>query len=588
MREIFDCEFATRCRLPIVCFVAALAWGAPVRAQFAPGSAAQVPQGSPIPRILPPAPLEVAPRLETPTPSQTESEAPNVPVRIAGVTVNGATAYPQAELATLTAGLVGPAVPLPRVEAARQSILALYRRDGYVLTTVAASVDAHNQLRFTITEGYIADVKLEGDIGPAGTQVLRFLHHLTKTRPIDALTLERWLLLAQDVPGISVRAVLRPSTEEPGALTLVAQVSRQALSGLFTSDNRGFRQTGPEQFLSVLDANSFTSLGERTELSIYHTYNNTQTFGQAASEFFIGGSGLRLRLYSGAGPAIPSGDLRAAGYDGFTTIFGAQATYPLIRSRAQTLNIYGAFDGLETNIKELGGAGPDGRVSFDSLRILRAGADYALEDLLLGGDRTGVNSASLRLSKGLHILGATSNDEPDPGRVGEKTDFFKANAEISRTQTLFRPYEGASVALFGLVAGQVSDSVLPPAEKFFLGGLRYNRGYYSGEVTGDNALVFSTEIQFNTSFSLQAFGMPVDLGMQYYGFYDYGETWENQKLDPNRHLSSAGIGVRTTVTQYTEFDVEGVERFTREPQDSLSTVSPLKGQALYWRVLARF
>ncbi len=42
-----------------------------------------------------------------------------------------------------------------------------------------------------------------------------------------------------------------------------------------------------------------------------------------------------------------------------------------------------------------------------------------------------------------------------------------------------------------MVSGQVSDSVLPASEKFFLGGLRYDRGYYSGEVTGDNAVVFS-------------------------------------------------------------------------------------------------
>jgi len=46
--------------------------------------------------------------------------------------------------------------------------------------------------------------------------------------------------------------------------------------------------------------------------------------------------------------------------------------------------------------------------------------------------------------------------------------------------------------------------------------------------------------------------------------------------------------VRATITQFSEFDVEGVQRFTRQPQASLSNVSPLKGQAIHWRVLARF
>ena len=45
-----------------------------------------------------------------------------------------------------------------------------------MLTTVRAT-EATGVLRFDVIEGRIADVKLEGDIGPAGTQVLRFLNH---------------------------------------------------------------------------------------------------------------------------------------------------------------------------------------------------------------------------------------------------------------------------------------------------------------------------------------------------------------------------------------------------------------------------
>ena len=76
-------------------------------------------------------------------------------------------------------------------------------------------------------------------------QCLRFLNRLTEKQPIDSLTLERYLLLAQDVPGVSVRAVLEPSSDQPGALNLIAQVSRQAVSGMATIDNRAFNQTGP-------------------------------------------------------------------------------------------------------------------------------------------------------------------------------------------------------------------------------------------------------------------------------------------------------------------------------------------------------
>lgn len=551
-----------------------------------------VPQGSPLPRILPPTPPDVAPGPQLQPLPDPASVAPGSTVRVNSTAVVGATVYPSDLLSGLTGGLVGPSVPLSQVERARQALLSRYRTDGYVLTTVRADVDAAGHLRFIVTEGRIRDVRLEGNIGPAGTQVLRFLNRLVDGRPVKVEDLERYLLLAQDVPGVTLRSVLRP-TDEPGALTLVAQVSRKAFGGLAIADNRAFRLTGPEQLLTVGTFNSFTQFGERTDVSILHSFNNTQTFGQATTEFFVGSSGLRVRLYGGAGTLNPSGDLRILGYDGRTRVFGTQASYPVIRRRQQTLNINAALDAIESDIKiDSGPANAAGqptpaRASYDSLRVARVGFDYELEDLIAGPARPGVNTAVLRLSKGLQAFGATRNGDPQAGRVGQRTDFFKATAEVTRTQTLFRPWEGASVSLFGLVAGQVSGSVLPSAEKFFLGGVRYDRGYYAGEVTGDNAITVSAELQLNFGVPVNAFGLSAEVSAQPYIFYDWARTWENQSVDVNRHLESAGGGVRLQITPYTHFDVEGVHRFVRRPTPG-ANVSALKGDAIYWRFLGRF
>lgn len=553
-----------------------------------------VPQGSPIDRDRQPSPPTTAPGLQQPAPPPAASFAPGQTARIGSVSVTGASVYPPGELAAATAGLTGSAVPLSRVEQARQALLARYRGDGYLLTTVSSALDAGGRLRFTVVEGYIADVKLDGDIGPAGTQVLRFLNRLTEERPIRIATLERYLLLANDVPGVTLRSVLRPG-DDPAAVTLVAQVSRKAVDGLLTADNRAFRQTGPEQLLAIAGFNSFTQFGERTELSILHSFNNTQTFGQAASEFFVGSSGVKVRIYAGEGGTEPSGNLRVLGYDGRTRVFGAQASYPIIRSRQQTLIAVGTLDALESDIRtdtgppSASGAATAVRASFDSLRVLRGGADYALQDVVFGDDRTGINNLSFRLSQGVSGLGATQNGDPQAGRAGEKTDFFKFNAELTRSQTLFRPWADGSVVLFGLVAGQVSNSVLPPSEKFFLGGIRYNRGYYAGEVTGDNALTASVELQLNTTFNVDAFGVAGTVSPQFYLFHDWGETWENQRGDPNRRLRSFGGGVRAQLGPNVAFEVEGVGRVTRNPEGpSNQGVSALRAQAAYWRVLTRF
>ena len=196
------------------------------------------------------------------------------------------------------------------------------------------------------------------------------------------------------------------------------------------------------------------------------------------------------------------------------------------------------------------------------------------------------------MSEGLKLLGASINGNSlTSPRLGEQTGFFKINFEASRTQTLFTPWEGASVGLMGLLTGQWSNNILPPAEQFYLGGARFTRGYYSGQVAGDKALAATIELQLNTGFEKTIFERSFDISTQYYLFYDWGETWQNLSVDRDAMINSVGGGVRAQVTRYVEVDFEGVARFNRFPNGGSipgSGVSPLYGGAFYWRVLTRF
>lgn len=555
---------------------------APAAAQPVPPGALQaVPPGSPLPRVLPPSPPAVAlPTVPGGPPAR--AAVPGITVHIVSVAVEGVTAYKPAKIAALTQGLTGPAVKLAKVEAARQAILQLYRGDGYVLSTVAASIDAQGRLRFVVTEGRIASVKLSRDIGPAGVQVLRFLKRLTEQTPIDEATLERYLLLAQDVPGVTLHAVLQPSTEEPGALNLIADVSRAAVSGLFTTDNYASGYTGPIESLLVANLNSFTEYGEQTQVSLYHTWVNSQTFGQASTEVFLGSSGLKLKVYGGDGVAVPTGTLAAEDYRGITTVFGAALSYPVIRARQQTLNLIGSLDAVDTDIFT------SGALSADSLRVARIAASYARSDLLLGDARSAVNSVTVRVSKGLGGLGASSNASLDLPRPGEQIDFYKIDGQISRTQTLFSPWQGATVSLLGLVTGQYSPDILPPAEQFYLGGLQFTRGYYSGEVVGDKAVAATAELDLDTGFDLSAVGLSDNVPTQFFAFYDWGETWQNDQQSLQIRIASAGGGVRVSATRYAEIDFMGLARLNRFPTGTGAGIQPIGPTAFFWRLLARF
>jgi hemolysin activation/secretion protein len=550
----------------------------------APAAYAQALPGvaSPIPGIRPPQLPKVAPGPAIPPIPVTPAETGNVTHAIQDVTFGGATAYTADRLAAITAGLVGSAVPESAVEAARVAIVNLYREDGYVYTAVSAVINGPH-LRFVVTEGHIVSVTLDGDIGPAGVQVLRFLDHLTDVRPLDAATLERWLLLASDVPGVTIRSVLNPSSSDPGALSLVAQVSRQAISGLATADNRAYQNTGPQEGLLTMDLNSFSEFGERTEAQFYTTFNNEQIFGQASTEFFIGGSGLKMKVYGGAGNALPGGPLKSIDYSGQTSLLGAQLSYPVIRARQQTLNALLAFDALNSTIQSsVSGVTAQGQ---DELRVFSAGLDYARLDVLFGPKMSATNGVSVRLWQGVPGLGASANSSVDLPRLGERVDFTKVTGQLSRTQILFAPWTAATVALQGAIAGQGSGDILPPDEKFYLGGAHFNRGYYFGQVTGDSALTTSVELQLNTPLPMPP-KVPFDVNAQFYTFYDWGETWENTKLDADHVLNSVGAGARLFPGPYAELDLEGVARLTRYPNGANG--GEVRGGGIYWQVLVRY
>lgn len=544
-----------------------------------------VPQGgTPVPLLAPTAPRQVGPGFSAQPPVQ--SLPAQGSVSVATVVFEGATAFPASRLAAIAGVLTGPAVSVSALEEARSAIVSLYREQGYAFVTVDAVLGTHGALRFRVAEGFINEVRLDGDIGPAGTQVLRFLNRLLNVQPLDIGMLERQLLLAQDIPGISLRTVLRPSGTAPGALSLVAQVSRQPVSGYVTADNRGPKFAGPQQALGVVQFNSFTGFGERTELALFYGRDNTQLFGQASYQTFLNSSGTQLRLYAGHGRARPSGPLSSIGYEGTTTVAGVSVSHPIIRRRSQTLNITAAFDAIENEITLDNIGGQSQRLSRDSVRVARVSADWTVFDLLLGDNRPATNVVMARLSQGVDGLGASDDNAPDASRLGARSAFTKINAEATRNQSLFAPWQDALVAIQVTIAGQWSDDVLPLVEKFYLGGARLGRGYYAGEVTGDKAIAGSVELQLSTVNEVPLFGISLRLQPTYYLFYDQGQTFQNLSTDRNQRLSSAGIGVRAQINERVEAQLEGVHRLTLQPGGS--GAPELAEDAVYWRILTRF
>jgi hemolysin activation/secretion protein len=541
-----------------------------------------------IQRVAPPEPPDLGPSLLPPETAPVTGPGAARLILPARVALAGNTALADAALRGRVAALENRQVTLAEVEQARLAILGAYREAGFpyvaVRATLASLPEGGIELGFLVIEGAIAEILLEGEIGPAARQARRFLDPLVGQRPLPAAALERALLLAGDIAGVSARGVLRPIPHEPGALQLVVQLAREPFSGFFSLDNRGYDLTGAWQGLLVGQLNSVTGLGERSEIALLQTDGNGQGFLQVTEELFLGGSGLRLRAYAGGGRAAPGSALAAIGYAGETRVAGAALLYPVIRSRPLNLNLSGQFDAYESTVESRSAPGESRtRQSRDAVRALRIGLDGAFQDAwLTAAPAAAATTGLIRFSQGLTSLGASEGDGGLTTRLGSEFGFSKVVAEASRLQPLFSPGDGWLVSLFAMVAGQWSDDVLPPAEKFYLGGNRLGRGFYAGQVSGDRALAGSLEVQLSTALDLPE----LRLGAQFYAFRDEGSAWDNGPLALDRSVGSWGGGVRLQFDERVQLELEGVRRITRQP-DGANAV-PLSADAAFVRVLVRF
>jgi hemolysin activation/secretion protein len=226
----------------------------------------------------------------------------------------------------------------------------------------------------------------------------------------------------------------------------------------------------------------------------------------------------------------------------------------------------------------------------DEIRVMRGGLDGQLLDNWLDFLPAATTTANIRLHHAIRALGATDyrGIGVNASRNGSNFGFIKFTGEVQRNMPLFAPYDGAMLGLQGLFSGQYSNDVLPQAEKFFLGGARLGRGFYSGQATGDKGWGMAAELQLDTAFDLPT-NPAIGNGRataQFYLFRDISRAIQNAPGEPNNRLSSYGAGVRLVVSDAVQFDVEAYHRVTRQP-DGAGT-SPLKIFGGIFRTLVRF
>ncbi|TAL27780.1 MAG: ShlB/FhaC/HecB family hemolysin secretion/activation protein [Alphaproteobacteria bacterium] len=141
--------------------------------------------------------------------------AENMMLNLAALHVDGVTVYSQDELSGLWRNDIGRTVSILRLYQIAAAITARYRRDGYALSRafIPAQEIENGIAHISVVEGYIADIRFEGDM-PKSYLLKEAYRRLVSERPLNIKTLERQMLLLNDLPGTDFRAVLKPLREE--------------------------------------------------------------------------------------------------------------------------------------------------------------------------------------------------------------------------------------------------------------------------------------------------------------------------------------------------------------------------------------
>ncbi len=460
-------------------------------------------------------------------------------IKIVEIKLSGNTALPASNFADLIDPMVNSSVDANALLSLAEQIEGRYRDAGYILTRVFMPAQAVSDGRFTlqVVEGFIKNISVEGGSPSTAYLVKKLTAPLLNARPLALPALERALLLSTDLPGVSATGMLRPG-EEVGSSELVVTVTERDFDVFASANNRGSRFTGPWTLSGEASAYNTLGLAEQMSLSVSGTpelrqqrYVGLRYTQPTPFDGLVVGADVS---YSNGKPGFT---LKALDAQTESQRISLRALYPIMRSRANTLNLEANVAASKSTVR-LQGAG----FSRDDVRVLETRGTYINQGFL---DGTTLLTAALH--QGLDILDATqagrlpgSGGGEGPGRAGVKPDFTKTSFGLRRIQPIV---EDLSLSID--ITGQYAMDILFSSEQFAMGGSRVGRGYEPAQYVGDHGVAAATELRYNI-----AIDDDYVTGVQPYSFFDVGRVWNKSiSLGQPHSVTSTGAGFRVSFAE---------------------------------------
>jgi hemolysin activation/secretion protein len=469
--------------------------------------------------------------------------AARLSVTLGRVFVEGGFPELQSQTAVLTDPLRSGRVTVADIYAAANALQQAYAAAGYILVRVAIppqKLDQGGALHLVVLDGFIEAVDVNGVAENQRGLATARMAPLIGRRHVTLAEIERRLLLVSDAPGLTLRSTLARGATPGGAL-LVLEGTHDSVAGSVGFDDHLSRSLGTFALNSSLALNSVFGFGEQVYGAASSGYDLGKAFDGASPLRVLGGGfslpigadGLVVNPEYTNSVTRPAQTLGSPASVGYFDRFDLRGSYPIIRSRAQTLTLQATWEWDE---EHLVATGFDEDLYKDNYQVARL---QAVDQMLLPWGATTQTTAVFS-----HGLAGRDSAQATAGaplsQQGASPQFSKANLDLRVLQPL--PLD----AQFALIArAQWSfDKPLFLAEQFSLDGADALSAFASGAFSVDQGATLRGELIH--PFTLAISGAQATLAPYFFGALGRGFIEEATAVQqPIVDAGSLGLGMRT-------------------------------------------
>lgn len=503
-----------------------------------------------------PKPSEISPKI-----TQESSLQEVAKVNISHIEYKGNKYISKEEIDDLVKGYLGKSYSFDELKGIALVVTNYYRNKGYFVARAYIPPDGikDDTLSLGIIEGNYGEFTLKNNSLVNDTKVQGMLDAIKDENIISVNTLERAMLLINDTPGAKVtKADIMPGELVGTSDFLIETQSTNPYTSYIIGDNYGSRYTGKYRFNLGLVANSPFGYGDKLSINGLLSTTNDLKNGKVSYGFPLMNNGLRGELSASKTTYSLAKEYKALDAIGDATTLEAKLSYPMIRTRQETLNLSMgiAHKDMEDKIRSAD------ITTKKEAKVLTVGTDYERNWTFFGFNTN--TKSSLNISHGNLKFDDAIAKAQDAAGAKTAGSYSKLFGSIEKSVQLNPTYSLTTSLRFQKA---LSGKNLDGSEDFSLGGAYGVRAFPDGEHSAENGYIIGAEL-FYTMPSIKGISHRASI------FADTGYAKMENQLGDNksRQLSDIGVGYQASFKEFfTKVQVArviGGEKVTSEPEYS--------------------